>query len=100
MWLEYLLIFYYTIFPINLLKYIKYINGKKTKIDNSKRGHIFFRAKVNFIIKQRNTCGKLLQSCSTFCDHMCCSPPDSSVQGIFQARILEWVAMPFSRRSS
>ena len=28
---------------------------------------------------------------------MDCSPPGSSVQGIFQARILEWVAMPFSR---
>ena len=29
-----------------------------------------------------------------------CSPPDSSVHGIFQARILEWVAIPFSRGSS
>ena len=28
---------------------------------------------------------------------MDCSPPDSSVHGILQARILEWVAMPFSR---
>jgi len=31
---------------------------------------------------------------------MDCSPPDSSVHGILQARILEWVAMPFSRVSS
>ena len=31
---------------------------------------------------------------------MGCSPPGSSVHGIFQARILEWVAIPFSRRSS
>ena len=29
-----------------------------------------------------------------------CSPPGSSVHGILQARILEWVAIPFSRRSS
>ena len=29
-----------------------------------------------------------------------CSPPGSSVHGIFQARILEWVAIPFSRGSS
>ena len=29
-----------------------------------------------------------------------CSPPDSSVRGILQARILEWVAIPFSRGSS
>ena len=34
------------------------------------------------------------------CDHMDCSPPGSSVHRILQARILEWVAIPFSRRSS
>ena len=33
------------------------------------------------------------------CDPMDCSPPDSSVHGIFQARILEWVAMPSSMGS-
>ena len=36
----------------------------------------------------------------TLCDLMGCSPPDSSVHGILQARILEWVAMPFFRGSS
>ena len=40
------------------------------------------------------------QLCSTLCDPMDCSPPGSSVHGILQARILEWVAMPFSRESS
>ena len=40
------------------------------------------------------------QSCPTLCDPMDCSPPSSSVRGILQARILEWVAIPFSRRSS
>ena len=34
------------------------------------------------------------------CDPMDCSPPVSSVRGILQARILEWVAMPSSRGSS
>ena len=34
------------------------------------------------------------------CDPMDCSLPVSSVHGILQARILEWVAMPSSRRSS
>ena len=34
------------------------------------------------------------------CDPMDCSPPGSSIHGIFQARILEWVAISFSRRSS
>ena len=40
------------------------------------------------------------QLCPTLCDPMDCSPPCSSVHGILQARILEWVAMPFSRGSS
>ena len=42
-------------------------------------------------------CAKSLQSCSTLCDPMDCSLPGSSVHGILQARILEWVAAPFSR---
>ena len=41
--------------------------------------------------------GKSLQLCLTLCDTVECSPPDSSVCGILQARILEWVVMPFSR---
>ena len=40
------------------------------------------------------------QSCLTLCNPMDCSPPGSSVHGILQARILEWVAIPFSRGSS
>ena len=40
------------------------------------------------------------QSCPTLCDPMDCSPPGSSVHGILQARILEQVAIPFSRGSS
>ena len=37
------------------------------------------------------------QSCPTLCDPTDCSPLDSSVHGIFQARILEWVAISYSR---
>ena len=37
------------------------------------------------------------QSCPTFCNPMDCSPPSSSVLGILQARVLEWVAIPFSK---
>ena len=37
------------------------------------------------------------QSCTTLCNPMDCSPPGSSIHGILQARILEWVAMPCSR---
>ena len=39
-------------------------------------------------------------SCPTLCDSMDFNLPGSSVHGIFQARVLEWVAMPFSRGSS
>ena len=40
------------------------------------------------------------QSCPTLCDPMDCSLPCSSVHGIFQAIILEWIAISFSRGSS
>ena len=40
------------------------------------------------------------QSCLTLCDLMDCSPPGFPVHGIFQAGILEWAAMSFSRGSS
>ena len=47
-----------------------------------------------------------MYKCKSFCHVqlfvtlMNCSPPVSSVHGILQARILEWVAIPFSRASS
>ena len=41
----------------------------------------------------------IAESCLTLCHPMDCSLPDSSVHGILQARILEWVAIPFSRGS-
>ena len=40
------------------------------------------------------------QSCLTLCSLTDCSPPGSSVHGISQARVLEWVTIPFSRGSS
>ena len=43
---------------------------------------------------------EVAQSCLTLCDPVDCSLAGSSVHGIFQARILEWVAIPFSRESS
>ena len=39
---------------------------------------------------------KSLQSCPTLCDPRDSSPPGSSVHGIYQARVLEWVAIAFS----
>ena len=43
---------------------------------------------------------KSLQSCLTLCDPMDYSRPGSSVHGILQARILDWVSMPSSRKSA
>ena len=40
------------------------------------------------------------QSGPTLCHPVDCSPPGSSVQGIYKAKILEWVAIPFSRGCS
>ena len=43
---------------------------------------------------------EVAQSCPTLRDSMDCSLPGSSVYGIFQARVLEWVAIPFSESKS
>ena len=43
------------------------------------------------------TWSEVTQSCPTLCDPIDCSPPGSSVHGILQARILEWVSISFSR---
>ena len=43
---------------------------------------------------------EVAQSCPTLCDPVDCSPPGSSVHGISQARILEWVVITFFRGSS
>ena len=42
---------------------------------------------------------EVAQSCLTLCDPMDCSLPGSSVHGIFPTKVLEWVAISFSRRS-
>ena len=43
---------------------------------------------------------KIAQLCLTLCDPMDCSLSGSSIHGIFQARVLEWIAISFSRGSS
>ena len=48
----------------------------------------------------KTLCVLVAQLCLTLCDPTDCSPPGSNVLGIFQARILEWVAIPFCRGSS
>ena len=57
-------------------------------------------SKVCINYKKECACVCVGQSCRTLCDPTDCSLPGSSVRGILQARILEWVAVPFSRWSS
>ena len=52
------------------------------------------------ICKRVCACVKVTQLCPTLCNLMDHSPPGPSVHGILQARILEWVTIPFSRGSS
>ena len=47
-----------------------------------------------------NWVSEIVQLCLTLCDPMDCSLPGFSIHGIFQARVLEWVAISFSRVSS
>ena len=51
-------------------------------------------------IKTAKKKSEVAQSCPTLCDPVDCSLPGSSVHGILQARILEWVTISFSRGSS
>ena len=58
------------------------------------------RVYILCIFKNKVKWSEVAQSCLTLCDPMDCSPPGSSVHGVFQAWILEWVAVSFSRVSS
>ena len=55
---------------------------------------------VELCWKEKVKWSEVAQSCPTLCDPMDCSLPGSSVHGIFQARVLEWIAFSFSSRSS
>ena len=61
-------------------------------MDYSPWGH-----KESDITEQLKSESEVVQSGLTLCDLIDCSLPGSSVHGIFQARILEWVAISFSR---
>ena len=53
-----------------------------------------------FTIAKTCACVLRPQLCPTLCNPIDCSPPGSTVHGIFQARILEWIAISYSRGSS
>ena len=80
-------------FLMNYLLFIKYIYQEpnfciSNILSFSQRGLLCVKA-----------CS-VTQSCPTPCDPMDCTPPSSFVHGIFQAGILEWVVISFSRGSS
>ena len=54
----------------------------------------------NFLINSILVIVLVAQSCPTLCNPTDCSPPGFSAHGILQARILEWIAIPFSRGTS
>ena len=73
-------------------------------INHMRRCLIVSKLKIKAILIHHFTptaaaAAKSLQSCLTLCNPMDCSPPASSVHGIFQARILEWAAISSSRGS-
>ena len=59
-----------------------------------------FHFSLSYHLSPSKLCGLVTQLYPTFFNSMDYSPPDSSVHGILQARIPEWVAMPSSRGSS
>ena len=58
---------------------------------------LFFPSLWACLFRYDTLCVLVAQLCPTLCDPMHCSPPGSFVHGILQARLLEWVAISFSR---
>ena len=77
------------------------LKGPYSIVTEHREDKLFFWSKTSNAFWV-NVCvsAKSFQLCPTLCDPMDCSLPGSSVHGILQARILEWVAMPSSRGSS
>ena len=63
-------------------------------------GQIAISFRTCFAITYKESESEVAQSCLTLCHPMDCSLQGSSVHGIFQARVLEWVVISFSRGSS
>ena len=67
------------------------------KVYSERKSFLIFTLLCGLPLQLLPCCAKL---CLTLCNPMDCSRPGSSVHGILQARMLEWVAMPFFRESS
>ena len=80
-------------FPKNILSYLKIRTVSEISFK-------FLVLTIAFVYSCEVKWSELAQSCPTLCDPMDSSPPGSSIHGILQARILEWVAISFSRGTS
>ena len=99
-WYSHLLKNFPQFFGIHTLKGFSIVN--KAEVDVFLGFSCFFYdpKDVGNLISGSSAVAKSLQSCPTLSDPMDCSLPGSSVHGIFQARVLEWVANAFSTGSS
>ena len=89
-------IFFFYLLILRHLNYTFSTPLKESQWTVSTQSFIHSIPGLEYILSLTSVC-LLTQSCPTLCDPMSYSPPDSSVHGISQARILEWVAISFSR---
>ena len=82
--------------------YTQYVSkfGKFSSGHRTGKGHFSFQSLRKAIPKNAQSESEVFQSCLNLCDSMDCSLPGSSIHGILQARVLEWVAISFSKGSS
>ena len=79
---------------------ISWVLGKPLTLGPRRYWDIYLSMSQELDISMEEVEVLVAQLCPTLCDPMDDSPPGSPVYGISQARILEWVAIPFSRGSS
>ena len=74
------------------------LTGSKLGKENDKA--VYCHSAYYLTYTQSESESQVAQSCRTLCDPMDCRLSGSSIHGIFQARVLEWIAISFSRGSS
>ena len=77
---------------------IEQLTGSKLGKENDKA--VYCHSAYYLTYTQSESESQVAQSCRTLCDPMDCRLSGSSIHGIFQARVLEWIAISFSRGSS
>ena len=81
--------------------YVSFTTSQKYVLDGFVQSNLHFTFSDIYVCVHAHVHTHILiQACLTLCDPMVCRPPGSSAHGILQAKILESVAIPFSRRSS